>query len=225
MDIDELFIYVSILSPFLTFSLGLHSHFFFCCIHAYCIHVCTLIHIYVYIFWICTYTYICIYIYICIHIYICIFIYKCVCLYVCIHVYTYIFTYAYSFIHTHRYMCVCIKIKHMNESFTFVRPLSQKREGSYERCFLTFSVCLLLPSFSVSLCLCPYCPKNTSTSQNDINTGYKQLACALCAQSMARETQAPRAAWVRVAESTCVTFGPQCAQLQRAYLVTLAGRV
>ena len=80
-------------------------------------------------------------------------------------------------------------------------------------------------SFSISLFPSLYPPPHARTSQNDINTGYKQLTCALCAPPMARETHAPRAAWVRVAESTCVMFGPQCAQLQRAYLVTLAGRV
>jgi hypothetical protein len=151
-----------------------------------------------------------------------------------VYLYTHTFTYAYSFIHTYRNMCVCIKIMHMNESFIHVRRLSQKREGSYERCFLTFSVCLLLPSFSVSRCLCPYCPKNTRTSQDDINglqTAHMRLVRTI---NSARNPRPACGVGSRSRVDMCHIWPTMCAAATGIFghtcwpslsVVTLAGRV
>jgi len=95
-------------------------------------------------------------------------------MYTCIHTYLRIYLCIYVLIH------VCI---HIEESFSHIRVLSltltHSPSISLSLSFtfvLCFTLCLSLP------------PPNARTSQNDINAGYTQLKCALCARSMAQET-------------------------------------
>ena len=75
-------------------------------------------------------------------------------------------------------MCI-----HLEESFPHIRVLSLT---------LTPSLYITLPlSFTFVLCftLClSLPPPHARTSPRDINTGYTQLKCAVCARSMARDT-------------------------------------
>jgi len=162
------------------------------------------------------YIYRCIYVYL--NIYTRVYIQIHVFVYICVHIYTIIC----KFIHTHLYKSVCIW---KNYLLTYARSLSLSLFGTLSLYLpltlfhLALSLSLwhslsvspshsVSPSFSISLCPSLYTSPHARSSQHDINTGYTQLTCALCAPSMARETYAPRAAWVRVAVSTCVTFGP-----------------
>ena len=97
-----------------------------------------------------------------------------ICMYTCIHTYLRIYLSMYVLIH------VCI---HIEESFSHIRvlflSLTHSLSISLSLSFtfvLCFTLCLSLP------------PPNARTSQNDINAGYTQLKCALCARSMARDT-------------------------------------
>jgi len=97
-----------------------------------------------------------------------------ICMYTCIHEYLRIYLSIHILIH------VCI---HIEESFSHIRVLG-----------LTLTHCLYISlslSFTFVLCFTlsfSLPPPHTRTSQNDINTGYTQLECALCARSMVRET-------------------------------------
>jgi len=97
-----------------------------------------------------------------------------ICMYTCIHTYLRIYLSIYILIR------VCI---HIQELFSHTRVLSLTLTPS-------LSVSLSL-SFTFVLCftLCLSLPlPHARTSPSDINTGYTQLKCALCARSMARDT-------------------------------------
>ena len=95
-------------------------------------------------------------------------------MYTCIRTYLRIYLSIYIFIH------VCI---HIEESFPHIRVLSLT---------LTHSLHMSLSlRFTLVLCFTLFLslpPLHAPMSQNEINTGYTQLKCAVCAQSMARET-------------------------------------
>ena len=64
-------------------------------------------------------------------------------------------------------------------------------------------------------------PPPTHSRHKSTSTRVTNSSNAHCAHDkLAQETHAPRGAWVQVAESTCVTFGPQSVPLQWAYLNT-----
>ena len=97
-----------------------------------------------------------------------------ICMYTCIHTYLRIYLSIYIIIH------VCI---HIEESFPHIRVLSLTLTHSLS-VSLSLS-CTFVLCFTLFLSLSP---PHTRTSQSDINTGYTQLTCAVCARSMARDT-------------------------------------
>ena len=97
-----------------------------------------------------------------------------ICMYTCIHTYLRIYLSIYILMH------VCIQIE---ESFPHISVLSLTLTPSFSISLslsftfvLCFTLCLSLP------------PTHARTSPSDINTGYTQLKCAVCARSMARDT-------------------------------------
>ena len=106
------------------------------------------------------------------------YIYSCVStlVYMYSHMYTHIFT--HLLIHIHINTCV---YTHRGIISSYPRSLSH---------FDTLSLCLplsLLHVRSLFHFVPLSAPPHTRTSQSDINTGYTQLTCAVCARSMARE--------------------------------------
>ena len=133
-----------------------------------------------------------------------------VCMHTCIHSYLLVM---------HILMFVCTSIEAL---FSHARALSLSH--SHVRTlslYLPLTLFRVRPMFHSAFSLLSlFSPPRTHVTNE--STRVTNSSHAPRAHDQWRENPTPRVAWVRVAESTCVTFGPQCAQLQRACLVTLA---